>query len=79
MESPSCIAQCKLVKTCSLETLTTLAEQVERQAAGKAKAGVVAIKLRRGRGRASPLLLVVTAATWERLNGAAGEENTHER
>lgn len=70
-ESDSYIAQCKLVKTCSLEALTQLAEMVERQAAVKQKAGVVAIKVRRGPGKASPTLMVVTAATWERLHGTA--------
>jgi hypothetical protein len=75
IESPSYIAQAKLVKTCSLEALTQLAELVERQAALKAKAGVVAIKVRRGRGKSSPLLMVVTAATWERLNGPARGDN----
>jgi tRNA(Met) C34 N-acetyltransferase TmcA len=71
VESAGYVAQCKLVRTCSLESLTQLAELVERQAALKAKAGVVAIKVRRGRGKSSPLLMVVTAATWERLNGPA--------
>jgi hypothetical protein len=73
-ESDGYVAQAKLVKTCSLAALTALAEMVERQAALKNKAGVVAIKLRRGRGRSSPMLLVVTAATWERMNGANLEE-----
>jgi hypothetical protein len=68
-EGPSYVAQCKLVKLCSLETLTCLVETVERQAALRNKAGVVAIKLRRGRGRESPILMVVTAATWERMHG----------
>lgn len=75
VESDSYVAQCKLVQTCSLASLTELAEMVERQAALKNKAGVVAIKLRRGRGRSSPMLLVVTAATWERLNGTAEQKN----
>jgi hypothetical protein len=71
VESDGYVAQAKLVRVCSLAALTELAEIVERQAALKNKAGVVAIKLRRGRGRPSPTLLVVTAATWERLNGTA--------
>ena len=73
-ESAGFIAQCKLVRTCSLSALTALAEMVERQAAPKNKAGVVAIKLRRGKGRSSPTLFVVTAATWERLNGSRASQ-----
>lgn len=68
-ESPTAIAQCKLVKVLSLEALTQLAEEVEAAAAPKFKAGVVAVKVRRGRGKKSPMLLVVTEATWRRMNG----------
>jgi hypothetical protein len=71
VESDSAIAQCKLVKRMSLSELTALAEEVEREAAPKFKAGVVAVKLRRGSGNKSPLLLVVTEQTWRRMNGAA--------
>ncbi|MBI4636123.1 MAG: hypothetical protein HY727_07205 [Candidatus Rokubacteria bacterium] len=69
VESDGAIAQCKLVKRLSLEALSQLAEEVEREAASKFKAGVVAVKVRRGAGRKSPLLLVVTEATWRRMNG----------
>ena len=69
--SDSAIAQCKLVRVLSLEKLTQLAEEVEREAAPQFKAGVVAVKLRRGRGRPSPTLLIVTEATWRRMNGSA--------
>ncbi len=31
--------------------------------------GLVAVKVRRGAGRKSPLLLVVTEDTWRRMNG----------
>lgn len=71
VESESYVGQCKLVKTLSLESLTQLVELVEREAANKFKAGVVAVKIRRGRGRPSPTLLVVTAETWRRMNGEA--------
>lgn len=71
VESPSAIAQCKLVKRLSLADLTALAEEVERAAAPQFKAGIVAVKLRRGAGRKSPVLLVVTADTWRRMNGEA--------
>ncbi len=69
VESSSAIAQCKLVRVMSLEKLSQLAEEVERMAEPKFKAGVVAVKVRRGSGRKSPMLLVVTEATWRRMNG----------
>jgi len=75
-ESDSYIAQCKLVRVLSLEALTKLAEEVEREAAAKFKAGVVAIKVRRGSGRKSPMLLVVTEDTWRRMNGTAKPSQT---
>lgn len=71
VESDVYVAQAKLVKRLSLAELTALAEQVERDAAPKFKAGVVAVKLRRGAGRGSPMLLVVTEATWRRMHGEA--------
>lgn len=73
VEGPTVIAQCKLVQRLSLEQLTQLAEAVERQALPKFKAGVVAVKVRRGCGRASPTLVVMTAAVWREMNGAAPE------
>jgi hypothetical protein len=69
VESPTVIAQCKLVKRLSLESLTQLAELAERQAMGKFKAGVVAIKVRRGHGRFSPTLVVMTEHVWRQMNG----------
>lgn len=76
VESPLYIAQCKHVRTLSLEQLTQLAEAVEVEAARKFKAGVVAIKVRRGHGRSSPTLIVCTADTWERLHGRAQPEDS---
>lgn len=51
--------QCKLVKRMSLEQLTQLAEQND----------VVCVKIRRGSGRASPALVVLTFEQWKRLVG----------
>ena len=42
---------------------------IVREAALKFKAGVVAVKVRRGSGRKSPMLLIVTRETWQRMNG----------
>lgn len=69
VESSTVVAQCKLVKTLSLNALTELAEQAERDGAMKLKAGVVAIKCRRGKGRKSPMLVVMTEATFRYLHG----------
>lgn len=74
IEGPTYVGQVKLVKKCPLEQLTQLVEMVEQQAAIRQKNGVVAIKVRRGRGRPSPVLMVVTAATWERMHGTTGGE-----
>jgi len=70
-EGPTTVGQCKLVKQLSLSALSDLAEIAERQGVQKFKAGVVAIKCRRGRGRASPLLIVMTETTWRAMHGSA--------
>jgi len=72
-ESDTAIGQVKLVRVLSLEALTQLAEEMEREALPKFKAGVVVVKVRRGRGRHSPMLVVCTAAVWEAMNGKAEE------
>jgi hypothetical protein len=53
--------QCKLVKTLSLEKLTQLAEEPGID--------VVCVKVRRGTGRPSPALVVMTFDTYKRLHG----------
>jgi len=70
-ESAGFIGQCKLVKTLSLEALTQLAEQAAQLGIPRNKTGVVCVKVRRGRGRGSPMLVVCTAQMWEQLNGTA--------
>ena len=75
VESSTVVAQCKLVKACSLEALTQLAETAERQGVQKFKAGVVAVKVRRGAGRKSPTLIVMTETTWRAMNeGPSGRD-----
>jgi hypothetical protein len=69
IESATVVGQCKLVKRLSLEALTQLAEVAERQGMQKFKAGVVAVKVRRGHGRASPTLVVMTERVWRQMNG----------
>lgn len=73
MESSTVVAQCKLVRCLSLEALTQLAEEAERQATSKFK--VVAVKIRRGRGRPSPMLVVCTEGVWRALSGGAAAES----
>lgn len=53
--------QCKLVKTLSLEALTKLAEEDG--------VDVVCVKVRRGAGKSSPMLVVFTEANYRRLHG----------
>lgn len=53
--------QCKLVKTLSLEALTKLAEEPG--------VDVVCVKVRRGAGKPSPALVVMTFDTYRRLHG----------
>ncbi len=73
VEGPIFLAQAKLVRRMSLAELTDLALEVERAAQPKAKLGVVAVKLGGRRGpRATPMLLVMTAATFAELHGTAG-------
>jgi hypothetical protein len=53
--------QCKLVKTLSLEALTKLAEEPG--------VDVVCVKVRRGAGKPSPALVVMTFDNYQRLHG----------
>jgi hypothetical protein len=73
-ESATALGQCKLVKTLSLAALSALAEEVAREALPKQKAGVVCVKLRKGKGRASPMLVVCTADVWRALHGDAQDQ-----
>jgi hypothetical protein len=64
VESPALIVQCKERRSLSLEQLTQLVEEIEVIAKGRGKRGLVAVKVRRGRGKQSPILIVQTAAQW---------------
>jgi hypothetical protein len=59
-EGPTMLAQCKLVKRLSLEELTALAEVADQQGVERSKVGLVAVKVRRGKGLPSPGLVVMT-------------------
>ena len=66
-ESEYAIGQCKLVKSLSLEALTKLAEEMERDGEAKKKIGVVVTKVRRGSGKSSPTLITMTEMCLARL------------
>lgn len=68
VEGPTAVAQCKLVGRMSLEDLTQLAEVAAAQGATKGKLGVVAVKVRRGKGYPSPGLVVMTFEMFQRLS-----------
>lgn len=68
-EAEGYVGQCKLVKNLSLHALSLLAEQAERDGQVRQKIGVVAVKCRRGQGRPSPMLIVLTESQWRQLNG----------
>ncbi len=64
VESPTLVVQCKERKALSLEVLTQLVEEIEGIAKERGKKGFVAVKVRRGRGRVSPILFVQSAEQW---------------
>lgn len=74
---PDCrfVAQAKEVSRMSLEELTQLAESIAAHGAKHAKFGVVAVKVRRGRGVTSPTLIVMTESVFRSLTGENGAAN----
>jgi hypothetical protein len=70
------VAQCKLVQRMSLEELTALVESIDEQAAPPThdpmrtpRLGLVCVKVRRGKGKPSPTLVVMTSDTFKSLIG----------
>jgi hypothetical protein len=59
-EGPDVKGQCKLVKSLSLEKLTQLVEEVDTEGGKVDKLGAVCVKVRRGKGKASPGLVVMS-------------------
>jgi hypothetical protein len=70
VESDGYVAQCKEVSRLSLAALEALALEAERQGSQRQKVGLVLVKRRAGRGRATPRLLVLTEAAWRFMNGS---------
>lgn len=74
-ESSWAVVQAKHVKTCSLAALEALALEAERQGQQKGKVGMVCIRRRAGRGRSTPLLVVLTESAFREMSGPLpGEE-----
>lgn len=67
VESDRIVGQVKLLKRCSLEELTQFAETIALVGDDQDKHGVLFIKVRRGKGNQSPLLVVHTAEAWKEL------------
>ena len=65
VESLQHVVQCKERKSLSLEALTQLVEEIEQIATAKGKQGLVAVKVRRGKGKQSPILIVQSAIQWK--------------
>lgn len=68
-EGPRFVAQAKLVQRMSLDELTLCAEKIAEEATTRGKLGVVGVKVRRGAGVKSPVLMVMTDQTFRRLLG----------
>lgn len=75
-ESSWAVVQAKEVKACSLAALTVLALEAERQGTQRQKVGMVVVKLRAGRGRETPRLIVLTEAAFKAMNGSLPAELT---
>lgn len=75
-ETDRTVGQVKLVKSLSLNALTKLAEEMEAAGNAAGKLGVVAVKVRRGKGQKSPMLLVVTEQHWREIVWQAFNKET---
>lgn len=64
VEGPHYVVQVKERRSLSLEQITQLVEEIEAIAKEKGKYGLVVTKVRRGRGRPSPLLVIQSATQW---------------
>lgn len=67
IEGPLFVGQCKEVKVLPLSKLTALVEEMDALAERAGKLGITCVKLRRGSGRHSPTLMVISDTTWSKL------------
>lgn len=65
VESNQYVIQCKERRSLSLEQITQLVEEMEALGREKGKQGLVAVKVRRGKGRHSPTLIIQSAEQWK--------------
>lgn len=65
-ESDQYVVQVKERRSLSLEQLTQLVEEMEAIGHAKGKVGLVVVKVRRGSGRKSPLLVVQSMGEWQK-------------
>ena len=65
VEGPNYVIQCKERKSLSLEVLTQLVEEMELIGSQRGKRGLVAVKVRRGKGKYSPTLIVQSIEQWK--------------
>ena len=68
-EGPRFVAQCKLVKSLSLEQATQLVEAITAEGEKVEKLGIVGVKVRRGIGKESPIVVMMTDDTFTKLVG----------
>ena len=64
VEGPDYVVQVKERKALSLEQITQLVEEIENIGWSRNKTGLVAIKVRRGKGKYSPILIIQSANQW---------------
>lgn len=67
VEGPNFVVQVKERKTLSLAELNRLVEEIEGIGKERGKYGLVAVKLRKGKGHPTEMLIVQTAKQWRRL------------
>ncbi len=69
VESETWAGQVKHLRECSLEALTALCETTDAEAKKRGKLGMVLVKVKRGRGKMSPVLCVMLAGAWQEGDG----------
>lgn len=67
VESAHYVVQVKERKALSLGEINRLVEEIEGIAKQRGKVGLVAVKLRKGRGHPTDILIIQSATQWRRL------------
>lgn len=71
VENGDYVVQCKHVGRISLSAIEGLAVQADRDGAQRSKLGLVAVKRRAGGGRETPVLFILTEASFRLLSERA--------